>query len=70
MLYYNQIRGNNPESIRFRKVKNMKNFIISILALLAFALLGCLAVVASERESAWQQDRLESQLCRMFNNCD
>lgn len=48
----------------------MKNFIISILALLAFALLGCLAVVASDRESAWQQDRLESQVCRMFNNCD
>lgn len=44
----------------------MKNFIL----LLAFAVLGALAVVASDRESQWQQDRLESQVCKMFNKCN
>lgn len=51
MLYYNQIRGNNPESIRFnnfRKVKKMKNYQIQIDVVMS----GVVEIQATSKEDA------------------
>lgn len=66
-----KIREINPDSVLTqRKVFNMKNVILSILILLMFACVACLAWIQYPKESQYEQERLESQICKILENCD
>ena len=48
----------------------MKNAILSILVLLMFGCVACLAWIQYPKQAQYEQERLESQVCKIFNNCD
>ena len=48
----------------------MKNVILSVLFLLMFASVACLAWMQYPKQAQYEQERLESQICKIFNNCD
>lgn len=49
----------------------MKKFILQLLCgLIVLAILGFASIVQYPKESKWEQDRLESYLCSINNDCD